>query len=629
MPHFLRSARRWTLVSLGCAVALVLGGLVVGVGGPGDRESDPDVATPAASRRLDSQPLGTTKFRIASFNLLGSGHTDGPRPPRRGWADSAKRIKWTRQILDAQQVGVVGFQEMHGKQVNRWLENNPDWGLYPALTLGGMPGNNSISWRKSEFRLIRARTIKIPYFNGTDVKMPYIRLRHIASGQDFWLYNTHNPANRGGDHQRWRDLGFARANDLLRRLRSNHPNLPVFQTGDMNDREKYFCQTVSQTEAIAANGGYADSEVCLPPPNMSVDWVMGTAPNVFTGYLAHRNALVRKTTDHPVIVATVNIPARQMQSNTVDQVVVVSGEGVSGPTVKRMIDEGGLRNLASLRNRGASTFNARTAFESTRSIPNLVSMLTGRPVDAANNGHGVDSETPPGTVHQAAGRHASSVLDMVHNHGLKTAIYTSSTDAGLIRRSWDATHGGTDPYGLDHGRNKLTRFVNLPTDAATVQRFAKHANRPVTYAHVHLTAPRTIGERHGFASPQYERALVRFNRNVQAVRRTINTHPRWKGRTLLVVTSTGGGRGRSTHLVATKPSFTVPLMVNGPGVPRGWSLYDLNPAWVDPGQRRVNYPDGPITTGVIPNFVLGVLKLPALPGSMLNDRQDFNVLTAR
>ncbi|MEZ5096663.1 MAG: hypothetical protein R2731_11440 [Nocardioides sp.] len=74
------------------------------------------------------------------------------------------------------------------------------------------------------------------------------------------------------------------------------------------------------------------------------------------------------------------------------------------------------------------------------------------------------------TVHAAAGRYVSSIFDLVHNTGSRTAFVTSTPELSMVRTSWDATNGGSDPYGVDNGRDKFTQFLTLADDDAVADR---------------------------------------------------------------------------------------------------------------------------------------------------------------
>ena len=73
---------------------------------------------------------------------------------------------------------------------------------------------------------------------------------------------------------------------------------------------------------------------------------------------------------------------------------------------------------------GAFTLNARTQVESTETLPNHTSMVTGRRVQASRGGHGVtwNVHRPGTTVQQAAGHDVSSVFSVAHTAGLDGAV---------------------------------------------------------------------------------------------------------------------------------------------------------------------------------------------------------------
>ena len=622
-PAPLRSLRTWLLV----AVAVILVVAVTAIPRDADRSTPDGSVSMASSTPSPRQAPGPTKIRMSSFNLLGAGHTDGAKPKRKGWADSSKRLRWSRQILDQQGIDVVGFQEMHGKQVIEWQANNPDFTSWPLHKFSDAVGHNTISWRSSVFKLVQSKTIMIPYFNGKEQRMPYVLLEHIASGQRLWLYNVHTPANIPNDHQKWRDIGFQRAIELVKKLRAQDPKTPVFMTGDMNDREKFFCPTVGNTDLVAANGGHATPTSCTTPRPMMVDWVLGSAPATFSDYTALRTPLVKKTTDHPVITATATLPSAAVQASPISRVVVVTAEGLRAASASTLTGNGQMPTLKALREAGSHTFNARSAVESAAPLSNLVSVLSGRPVALKNAGHGVTRNTLRTTVHQAARGYVPTVFDQVHDAGRRTVLHSSSKVTAPVRTSWNRQNGALDLTGKDNGRSKIDRYTVSASDRKTVQEFWKTRAKPGVYTHIHLVAPRAAGEKHGFKSKKYAKALRQFDRNLKLVRRTIDASPQLRGQTMLVVTATAGGQGRSGTDRMAVGTYKVPLFVHGPGVPAGQSLYTLNPAWSWPGSARVGYAKKPMTTGVVANLALTVLRLPVLPRSTLNAEQNFNVLT--
>lgn len=613
-----RSGRRLTTALLATTVALTgLTGLTALVPGAS--------AAPDARTVLAEQPAGPLTFQVASFNLLGAGHTDGSNP-RKGFDKSGPRLKRAIEILDRESIDVVGFQEMHQPQYAKFTEwESERFGLYPGARLGTAPMHNSIAWRTDQWQALRTESIRIPYFKGNEIKMPYVLLEHLETGQQAWFLNVHNPADARGPAQKWRDEAVRREANLVNQLREDHPGVPVFLTGDMNDRDEFFCPVVARTELEAANGGGSDESGCEPPPAMKVDWLLGTAPTVFTGYAALTDPLVKAATDHPVIVADAVVPTPVVQASPIDRVVVLGVEGLRSSAID--LTSGGWSRLAG---EGATTLNARTTLESTAPLPNVLSMLTGRRVDAAALGHGVTYNNDRGeVVRSTAGRYVSSIFDLVHNQGGRTYLAANRNRIDMVDRSWDGANGGRDPYGFDDGTDKVDRYFRGGNDYRLVEDLrAKLEKRPAAFTYAELSSLDKVGRKAGFDSERYHKFVGKIGRMVGRTLGSIEASRKLAGRTLLVVAGTNGGVDGAARDSERTGNYTVPLMVWGPGVVQGADLYDLNPAWSDPGNAQDGYETpAPIHTGVVANLALSVLGLPALPGSLMNNDQRLNVLS--
>ena len=86
----------------------------------------------------------------------------------------------------------------------------------------------------------------------------------------------------------------------------NETGLPVFITGDMNERDSYFCRMTGGAPMVAARGG-SHNGGCQPGNPRAVDWIFGSQGVTFSGYFEDRSRLVDRTTDHPVVVSQVRI----------------------------------------------------------------------------------------------------------------------------------------------------------------------------------------------------------------------------------------------------------------------------------------------------------------------------------
>ena len=214
------------------------------------------------------------------------------------------------QVIRGQNPDVIGFQEFQDPQQARFRAIT-GWQIYPANTLSNIAGHNSIAWNPDVWETVSTQTIGIPYFGGGNVDMPYVRLRHRASGEEVYFANFHNPANVRGNAQRWRDIAEGREAALATRLHAE--GVPVVFTGDFNEREEVFCALTTNAPLKSASGGSTGSP-CRPPRAPYVDWIFGTTDIDFTEYATVSEGLARRASDHPMIAvrATAKLVEQQL-----------------------------------------------------------------------------------------------------------------------------------------------------------------------------------------------------------------------------------------------------------------------------------------------------------------------------
>ncbi len=218
------------------------------------------------------------------------------------------RIRWAASLLSRHGVDVVGFQEFQLDQARAFLRiRGGAYDVYPGTSMGGKGAQNSIAWRTDMWEKMHAYTVAIPYFNGNTMPMPVVLLRHRATGQPAFFTNFHNPAStrRHPNSDGARRRALLREVALVNRLWRSTDH-PVFLTGDLNEKAEAFCALVGRTPLIAANGGSASGR-CRPPRPINIDWIFGAGGVSFSNYRADRSPLVRRTTDHPMIVSRVRI----------------------------------------------------------------------------------------------------------------------------------------------------------------------------------------------------------------------------------------------------------------------------------------------------------------------------------
>lgn len=246
-------------------------------------------------------------FRIASFNVLGHKHTErgGHKASLPG---SAQRMGGTIGAWGRQGIDVVGTQEMQPENIAAFhRQGGGTYAIWPGSGHGREAGANSVVWRRSTFAFVEGRFLTVPYLGGKPWPMPYVKLRHLATGRDIWIASFHNPADRGqpGFHGRMRSIALGKEVALANSLGAD--GTPVFFTGDFNDRAPAFCRITTGTALKAANGGSTGAG-CAPPGRMDVDWVFGPDSVAFGGFASIK---LPGISDHPLVVATATVPGRR------------------------------------------------------------------------------------------------------------------------------------------------------------------------------------------------------------------------------------------------------------------------------------------------------------------------------
>ena len=299
-----------------------------------------------------------------------------------------------------------------------------------------------------------------------------------------------------------------------------------------------------------------------------------------------------------------------------------------------------LPNFYRLRREGAVTDNARTDYGWTITLPNHTSQLTSRPVNGPSGHQYIANKDPdPGaTLETNAGSYVASVFDVVHDHGLRTALFSGKTKFVIYEQSYNARTGARDVTGADNGRKKIDAFVINRKSSKLVSAYVQAmADRPFEYSFVHLVDPDTTGHARTWdltTSPRsaYLDAVQAVDGCLGTILQMIDTTPALKSHTTILLTTDHGGEltTRSHRAAIKADNYIIPFYAWGAGVTRG-DLYLLNPTTRrDPRRLRPDYSEAvqPIRSGEMANLALKLLGLPAVPGSTINAAQDLRVSQA-
>jgi hypothetical protein len=244
-----------------------------------------------------------TSFNVVSFNALGFSHTSRGGD-RKGWAPGTVRMRAAVGILQAQDASVVGFQEFQGPQYATFRAMEPAFAVYPGPSLGDQPLQNSIAWDTRDWTAVRTQTTPVPYFYGP-VAMPQVLLRNVQTGRLVWFGNFHNPADKFHPAQAARTA----ATSIEASLANGFVNdgYPVIFTGDMNERESFFCRISSLAPLHGADGA-TNTSGCHTVSPTPVDWIVGSTTVGFSNYLRDTSTESRRISDHYLIKATATLP---------------------------------------------------------------------------------------------------------------------------------------------------------------------------------------------------------------------------------------------------------------------------------------------------------------------------------
>lgn len=331
---------------------------------------------------------------------------------------------------------------------------------------------------------------------------------------------------------------------------------------------------------------------------------------------------------------------RVSPARAADYVIHVSIDGLNANFMQEVIDAGKAPTLKRLQEEGAWTANARTDYTHTVTIPNHTCMLTGRPVEQPEGmpnttHHGYEYNRVPAlgaTLHNAGNPHVdyiASVFDVVHDAGLPTGLFASKDKFVLYDQSYNETTGAAH----EHGRDKIDTCVlqddGPPTYSGTMNQrlLADLAAKPYRYTFVHYRDTDTVGHAFGWGGGAWRQALETADGYLADVVHLIETDPRLKGHTALIVTADHGGIGLQHSESELAVNYTIPVFVWGVGVGHG-DLYAMNAdVREDPGDSRPDYnaTKQPIRNGGTGNLALELLGLGPIPGSLINAKQDLRV----
>lgn len=256
--------------------------------------------TPKPSKVRRDGPL---TLRLATLNVLGNGHTR-PYAHDDQWGPSRLRADWTTQALTNNAVDVVGVQEPDVGQLAALVQGSAGrLESYPTTDAGDLGVESTVMWDRTKYEFVEGHTIRTQHF-ARKLPRPYVRLRQISTGREFWVFAIHNAPNT---MQAKRNEAMKVQIAKIKQLEAT--GLPVFFVGDFNERQVAYCKVLSQTGLESAAGGrIAADGTCMPPRSIGIDQMFGSRAATWTRYVRERPPLVTLSTDHPLWMVDVTVP---------------------------------------------------------------------------------------------------------------------------------------------------------------------------------------------------------------------------------------------------------------------------------------------------------------------------------
>ncbi len=330
-------------------------------------------------------------------------------------------------------------------------------------------------------------------------------------------------------------------------------------------------------------------------------------------------------------------------------VIAVSIDGGRGDFIQTFIDTAPLEfpNFKRLRDMGASTFNARCDYSHSITIPDHLSMMTGRPVSATGGvplaaTHGVTSDAPSAsaTVHVYlaadgvnSGPYKASIFDVVHDRGKSTALFMGKNRLAICNRSWDATNGAADITGVDNGKNKLDVSVQVEASgnaaatpgmlATLVASIQNTTLKNFTFFHIADTDYSGHSGGWSTAAGGYRTTMSTADGWLGQILDAVQNNAALAGKVAIMLTADHGGGGttpNNSHTDATlQGNYTIPFFLAAPGIAAGSDLHAVFANRFNPGAARPTYADPaqPMRNGDVANLSAALLGVPPVAGSLM------------
>lgn len=250
--------------------------------------------------RIDADCAASASVTVASFNILGAGHTDGKSGSGLGGGENPSMPTWdvrlpkAMRLVESAGVTIAGLQEVHPPQSKTLSTRYADrWGMFPTNRL-----QNKVIWDRTAWMMTAARLVDIPYFHGFDTPMPLVQLTSTTTGQVLWVWSIHNPIGA----RKYRVEALQRELATMTDLKAT--GQPVVIVGDFNDSNDAQQASHCILTPTLTNAFGGASRPCRPPKGGArIDHIYGDNLT-WASARVDRSTVANKISDHPLVIAT-------------------------------------------------------------------------------------------------------------------------------------------------------------------------------------------------------------------------------------------------------------------------------------------------------------------------------------
>lgn len=337
-----------------------------------------------------------------------------------------------------------------------------------------------------------------------------------------------------------------------------------------------------------------------------------------------------------IALADIPVPGAPPAATGIQHVVLITVDGLRGDLLKNLMDTApaAYPNFNRLRSEGAVTFEARCDYDYSETVPNHVSVVTGRPVlqpaGAPNTvHHGFTANFPAAgaTFHTSGNQnipYKASVFDVAHDNGLSTALFYSKDRISFVDISYNATSGAVDVTGEDNGQDKID-FASVGVSGTTAGTTAMShllthlaANPLPGFTMLHYVDPDKSGHASGWDNATWNTAVANADTALGQLFTWLDAHPVEKATTAIILTADHGGAGNTHTSASQQTNYTIPFMLWGPCFQPGTNAYRYFINRASPGTARPLQTSAtlqPLRNADSANLATSLLGLPVVPGS--------------